>query len=485
MFKEKRAALACESWRMLKYLPKESWARWAAGSVALAGVAGVGYVMLFAPQPAQDPPTAPVEAAPADVVQEAPAAEPGPEVSQAVSTDPAPGSESEVAADLPEPAADTLPESEAAAPQIAATSPEETAQPSDEAAPEMQMAMTAPADPARAPRFDVVRVSETGDVVIAGQAPASTAVSVLIDEDHVAETVSTPGGEFVLMFGTDPSPAPRVLELEVRLPNGDRLRSADTLMLAPRSVAAAVEEDAPALPESPAAPPPLANADAPAAPASLETDVPAEPALAGADAPRADPPESDPQYAAAAPETPSAPAAMLLRADGSVRRMSEAPRLPDFSPAVSIDAVVYDAEGEVALSGRSTRADADVLIYLDNQPILRARAEADGNWQAQLAGIDRGVYQLRVDEVDDGAQVVSRAEIPFERVTPELAREVGAQALTVQPGNTLWGISRARYGEGIRYMRIFEANRDQIRDPDLIYPGQVFVIPQTPDPTAN
>ena len=52
------------------------------------------------------------------------------------------------------------------------------------------------------------------------------------------------------------------------------------------------------------------------------------------------------------------------------------------------------------------------------------------------------------------------------------------QAITVQPGNTLWAISRERYGKGILYVRIYEANRDRIRDPDLIYPGQVFAIPQ-------
>jgi nucleoid-associated protein YgaU len=47
----------------------------------------------------------------------------------------------------------------------------------------------------------------------------------------------------------------------------------------------------------------------------------------------------------------------------------------------------------------------------------------------------------------------------------------------VQPGNTLWGISRERYGQGILYVQVFEANRDKIRDPDLIYPGQIFNLP--------
>lgn len=49
--------------------------------------------------------------------------------------------------------------------------------------------------------------------------------------------------------------------------------------------------------------------------------------------------------------------------------------------------------------------------------------------------------------------------------------------ITVQPGNTLWHISRERYGQGERYVVIYNANRSQIRDPDLIYPGQIFTLP--------
>jgi nucleoid-associated protein YgaU len=50
--------------------------------------------------------------------------------------------------------------------------------------------------------------------------------------------------------------------------------------------------------------------------------------------------------------------------------------------------------------------------------------------------------------------------------------------VTVQPGNTLWGIASERYGQGLLFVRLFEANRDRIRDPDLIYPGQVFTLPE-------
>ena len=53
-------------------------------------------------------------------------------------------------------------------------------------------------------------------------------------------------------------------------------------------------------------------------------------------------------------------------------------------------------------------------------------------------------------------------------------------SVTVQPGFTLWAIAQGQYGEGVLYVQVYEANRDRIRDPDLIYPGQVFALPVVP-----
>jgi nucleoid-associated protein YgaU len=47
----------------------------------------------------------------------------------------------------------------------------------------------------------------------------------------------------------------------------------------------------------------------------------------------------------------------------------------------------------------------------------------------------------------------------------------------VSRGDSLWRISRETYGRGARYSVIYQANQTQIRDPDLIYPGQIFVLP--------
>ncbi len=53
-------------------------------------------------------------------------------------------------------------------------------------------------------------------------------------------------------------------------------------------------------------------------------------------------------------------------------------------------------------------------------------------------------------------------------------------AVTVQPGFSLWKIATDQMGEGVMYVQVYQANRDKIRDPDLIYPGQVLTIPSSP-----
>lgn len=177
-------------------------------------------------------------------------------------------------------------------------------------------------------------------------------------------------------------------------------------------------------------------------------------------------------------------AAVLLSNKDGVEVIQPAPpkdAIPEVMSVVALDAISYSEKGDVQLSGRGAR-DGFVRVYLDNSPITSSRIEADGRWRSDLPEVDTGVYTLRIDEVDADGNVTSRVETPFKREDEAVlvkATEEGKliQAVTVQPGYTLWGISRRNYGEGIQYVRIFEANKDRIRDPDLIYPGQVFSIP--------
>jgi nucleoid-associated protein YgaU len=153
---------------------------------------------------------------------------------------------------------------------------------------------------------------------------------------------------------------------------------------------------------------------------------------------------------------------------------------------VALDTITYDPEGNVQVSGRARSEDGAVQVYINNEPLAEAPI-TEGDWRLDLPDIDTGVYTLRVDEVDTAGTVVSRIETPFKREEPadvaavlaeETAREGFEVAVrTVQPGSTLWAIAEETLGDGILYVKVFEANRDLIRDPDLIYPGQIFRIP--------
>jgi nucleoid-associated protein YgaU len=66
---------------------------------------------------------------------------------------------------------------------------------------------------------------------------------------------------------------------------------------------------------------------------------------------------------------------------------------------------------------------------------------------------------------------------PVQTVDTTANSQPATVTITVQPGFTLWAIARDRFGDGVLYVQVFEANRDRISDPDLIFPGQVFTLP--------
>jgi nucleoid-associated protein YgaU len=87
---------------------------------------------------------------------------------------------------------------------------------------------------------------------------------------------------------------------------------------------------------------------------------------------------------------------------------------------------------------------------------------------------------------EPAAPVAVASDAPVAPVAPEAMPEPAAPpralTVTVQPGFTLWQIASENFGDGVMYVQVYEANRDKIRDPDLIYPGQVFAIPEAPAP---
>ena len=399
-----------------------------------------------------------------------------------------------------------------------ATAPDQAAAPADDTGPADTQAQ-APAP--RLPAFALVRIEPDGFTQVAGTAEPGGIVELLLDELKVGEAQVGTDGSFAALLDLPPSDAPRMMRLRMQL-DGKDLSSDQEIIIAPspvvqpapaddatvsaradavapetdvevdqESAAAELENTVPQTSGTPTAPPAAAQT----APAKTEnpTDTAPEalarvesvPATEPPTAPAPGPETGESAAGARAADPAERPAVLLSDADG-VRVLQPAqPRdtAPEVMSSVAIDAITYDEDGAVELAGRSP-ATGFVRVYLDNAPVTTSRIAPDGSWRTDLPQVDTGIYTLRVDQVSADGDVLSRVETPFKRedtaalAAANAANPTPARAITVQPGYTLWAIARDRYGEGTLYVEVFKANRDRIRDPDLIYPGQVFDLPE-------
>lgn len=295
---------------------------------------------------------------------------------------------------------------------------------------------------AQAPRFDEVRRDPDGTTIIAGRAEPLSDVKILVDGAEVATAKADSTGGFAAIAMLPPNAAAQVVSLSASdKTHTEETASLDEIILAPSST-------------------------------SVEAETPAQPAAS-------DVAEAVP----AAEEAIAEPARIaVLKSDAEGVRLLN-PTKPQAMTSVALDTIGYSDLGDVQLTGRAQPDTASVRVYLDNRSVISLPVDAEGRWRGDLPDVDEGVYTLRVDEVSSGGAVSSRVETPFKRESAAVLEQAAAgsdgpiKAITVQAGATLWAIARERYGDGTLYLRVVEANADSIRDPDLIYPGQVFDLP--------
>jgi nucleoid-associated protein YgaU len=268
------------------------------------------------------------------------------------------------------------------------------------------------------PSFDVVRIEKDGSVLIAGKAAPNSAVSVLVGAEVVSAVAADRSGGFAALFSLAPSDQPRLITLQMRLPDGREFMSQEQVIVAPDDI---LEPAVAAIPEAAAAAPVLADATESAAPESAEKLEPmpevvavaepvAEPvAAAESIAPSQDTAISDTKEA-------SPPSAILVSPQGVKVLQPGKLDSPDTVYPVVIDSISYAADGGVLLGGRGASG-AVVRIYLNEGYIAEFQISADGGWGGELPDIAPGRYTLRADQVDSAGKVTARFETPFQRET--------------------------------------------------------------------
>lgn len=355
---------------------------------------------------------------------------------------------------------------------------------------------TAPGDEdaaVRKPSFDIVRVDPEGNAVIAGRARPNTEVTILDGEREIGKVTSDERGEwvflpdqqlgagqFALTLRQDGEPATAESEEAVVLvvPEAGKDIAGRPSSEPGQPLAMVLPRDEAATATARVLQAPTAGPDGSASAATSDQD-----SAAGQDTAAVSGSAADQGHGAAgaSADTSTAGASGQAAGTGETTETTETAEAGDAAgtgetAAVSVDVIEYDDKGEVVFGGR-TEPNAEVEVFIDNQPAGTATADAEGRWQVNpKEPVAPGNYNLRVDKVDEGGAVKARVAFPFVRAAP-LKGLPNDRLVVIQPGNNLWVIATRVYGEGMRYVQIHDANRDQIQNPDLIYPGQVFGLP--------
>ena len=273
------------------------------------------------------------------------------------------------------------------------------------------------------PSFDVVRINSNGDTVMAGRASPGLLVEIFDGNNKIGEVTTDKRGEWVFVPSAPLPAGNRELLLRVINPDGTKTTSKTNVLLVV--------------------------------------------------------PERGKDIAGRSAGQESRPLAIKIPlSDSSMLEVLQKPNPEETGNSVvlTVDAIDYNDMGLLTVAGKAPIS-ATVQIYLNNKFIGRTSSNERGLWNLSPDEVvPPGMYKLRADQVDNNGKVTARREVVFARSVP-LTNVKPGTLVVVEPGNSLWRIARKTYGSGFKFTVIYQANRDQIKNANLIFPGQVFSLP--------
>ena len=318
--------------------------------------------------------------------------------------------------------------------------------------------------------IDAISYDAAGAVQLAGRGQAGASLRLYLDNAELASVTVAEGGTWAV---TLPEVAPGLYTLRAdQMDSSGKVTSRFETPFKRESLEALAAVTAPAPAPAAAEPAPVAAEPEPApvevaAAPEPATPEPAAPEPAPATAEPAAAPEPAPVAVAAAPEA-AAPEPAPATADPAAA--------PEPAPVAAIAAPAPAPTPEPApATAEPAPATAEPAAAPAPQPAPVAAVGAAAPAPAAPEPAPAPIAAAPAPTTP--APVAAAPTAPQPEAAPQPTAALPALTVTVQPGFTLWRIARENFGHGIMYVQVFEANRDKIRDPDLIYPGQVFTIP--------
>ncbi|EFL90633.1 LysM peptidoglycan-binding domain-containing protein [Ahrensia sp. R2A130] len=347
------------------------------------------------------------------------------------------------------------------------------------------------------PSFDILRVEKDGSILIAGRAPANASVE-LIDQNGevIATTKASNAGEFVILPGAELSPGDYTFSLRATLEGsasivsaqGGVVRIPDRNSTNKDGVLAMIVEGG--LPSRIVAKPFAEEVE-------VASIAPAKGVATDAVPPAQEEPNVEPAPTEATNDAVLLPPKPVVEEAVAQQVAPVAAKNPT---AVSVEAV--EVENDTVFIAGAVKRGKSVRVYINNEEVGTARGTQDDRFLVKKEfPLAAGSHSVRADVLDaTSGEVTGRAEVPLVHeplndsadvasVTPVASPPAQAasptytvpirtgSAIIIKPGDNLWRISRRNYGQGVRYTTIYEANREQIRNPNRIYIGQIFKLP--------
>lgn len=393
-----------------------------------------------------------------------------------------------------------------------------------------------------APGFDILRVEPDGSVLVAGIASGLAKIEILNGNEVLANTTANADGQFVIVLDKPLVFGDYALSLRSTSPDGEITTSTATAIISiPQDkngpVLAMVEEPGAAsqlvtVPitdeEQSSQSDQQAVADA-NVDAAVNNDAQQDVAAAGeieAETGNSVTQSQDQPQGIASSDIAASDGEPANLTDDTAASGVQEQAIVSSQAATSNDeqnngSVVVEAveiEGNKIFVAGHAAAGRTVRVYAGNDVLGDAQVSANGRFLVEAQrDLAVGDYMIRADLLGSNGSVIARAAVPFTRAAGEAVSAVALAPSTqsnstpsnesaaasaavgdnatddataprlqrvdgsviIRRGDTLWHISRRVYGKGLRYSTIYLANQDQIRDPDLIWPGQVFALPLT------